>query len=203
MDGSRPCSSLLVDLLPPEAELDLREVEDVALAQGGLADALAVHEGAVLAAEVADVEGPPPQEELGVLLRHRVRGEGQGEVGEAAHPERQGVHRDPPQLAAALHEALEVPAEDPRRRPGWGTGGMAGARVSSFPSDPSPAGRRVAALAAALVLLPARLRPPGPAGGAARRELRRLYGAPAQPWERWRRAGVRLPDGREVPREQA
>ena len=112
----------LVDLLPPDPELHLREVEDVSFAQRGLADALAVHERAVLAPEVADVEGAASQEELAVLLRHRVRGEGQGEVGEASDPEGQGLYRDAPQLPAALHEALEVPPERACVRPGSGTG---------------------------------------------------------------------------------
>ncbi|HEX9188439.1 MAG TPA: HEAT repeat domain-containing protein [Vicinamibacteria bacterium] len=60
----------------------------------------------------------------------------------------------------------------------------------------------IAALAAALVLLPAASPPPGPEERLAV-ELRRLYGAEARPGERWRRSVVRLPDGREVPREQA
>ena len=62
---------------------------------------------------------------------------------------------------------------------------------------------RVAALAALLVLLPAAGPVPGPALRLAS-GLRQLYGGSAQPWERWgRRSAVRLPDGREVPREEA
>jgi hypothetical protein len=61
----------------------------------------------------------------------------------------------------------------------------------------------VAALAALLVLLPAAGPVPGPALRLAS-GLRQLYGGSAQPWERWgRRSAVRLPDGREVPREEA
>jgi hypothetical protein len=62
---------------------------------------------------------------------------------------------------------------------------------------------RLVALAAFLVLLPG-LRPePGP-GTSLAAGLRQLYGGSVQPWERWRRrSAVRLPDGREVPREAA
>ena len=112
-DGGRLEGLLLrlVDLLPPDPELHLREVEDVALAQRRLAQALAVDEGAVLAPEVPDMEDAALQEELGVLLRDRVRGQGQGEAVEPADPERQRLDRDPAQLPSALDEALEVEAD--------------------------------------------------------------------------------------------
>ena len=62
---------------------------------------------------------------------------------------------------------------------------------------------RATPLAALLVLLPGASPPPGPDDRLAV-ELRRLYGGAVQPWERWRRRStVRLPDGREVAREQA
>jgi hypothetical protein len=61
----------------------------------------------------------------------------------------------------------------------------------------------VAALAAVLVLLPGASPAPGP-GESLAPGLRQLYGGSVQPWERWRRrSAVRLPDGREVPREEA
>ena len=62
---------------------------------------------------------------------------------------------------------------------------------------------RAAALAAVLVLLPGASPAPGPEETLAA-GLRQLYGGSVQPWERWRRrSAVRLPDGREVPREEA
>jgi hypothetical protein len=62
---------------------------------------------------------------------------------------------------------------------------------------------RAAALAAVLVLLPGASPAPGPEESLAA-GLRQLYGGTVQPWERWRRgSAVRLPDGREVPREEA
>jgi hypothetical protein len=61
----------------------------------------------------------------------------------------------------------------------------------------------VAALAAALALAPSACPRPAPATSLAA-GLRQLYGGSVQPWERWgRRVAVRLPDGREVPREAA
>jgi hypothetical protein len=49
-----------------------------------------------------------------------------------------------------------------------------------------------------------RARAPAPEADALAGQLRRLYGPPTAPWERWwRRQKVRLPDGREVAREQA
>ena len=62
---------------------------------------------------------------------------------------------------------------------------------------------RVAALAAALALLPGASSAPGPEERLAA-DLRRLYRGEARPGERWRRRAVaRLADGREVPREEA
>jgi hypothetical protein len=61
----------------------------------------------------------------------------------------------------------------------------------------------VAALAAALVLVPGACPRPTPEATLAA-TLRQLYGGSVQPWERWgRRSAVRLSDGREVPREAA
>src|SRR6266508_1481431 len=49
-----------------------------------------------------------------------------------------------------------------------------------------------------------RSRPPSARGRALADDLRRLYGPSPEPGERWRRRSTaRLPDGREVPREQA
>ena len=62
------------------------------------------------------MERPPAQEELGVLLRDRVGGEGEGEPGEPPDPERQRMDGDPPELPSALHEALQVEAGRARRR---------------------------------------------------------------------------------------
>jgi hypothetical protein len=62
---------------------------------------------------------------------------------------------------------------------------------------------RAVALAAVLVLLPGASPTPGPEETLAA-GLRQIYGGSVQPWERWRRgSAVRLPDGREVPREEA
>ena len=60
-----------------------------------------------------------------------------------------------------------------------------------------------AVLGAVLVLLPGASPRPGPEESLAA-GLRQLYGGSVQPWERWRRrTAVRLPNGREVPREEA
>jgi len=73
--------------------------------------------------------------------------------------------------------------------------------VTHFTWTVKPA--RAAALAGVLVLLPGASPPPGPDESLAT-GLRQLYGGSVQPWERWRRrSAVRLPDGREVPREEA
>jgi hypothetical protein len=62
---------------------------------------------------------------------------------------------------------------------------------------------RAVALAAFLAFLPSASPAPAPEERLAN-ELRRLYGGSVQPWERWgRRSTVRLPDGSEVPRDQA
>ena len=194
VEGSRPGSGL-VELLTPHAELHLREVQDVALAQPCLADALAVHEGAVLAAEVPDPQLAAAQLDVGVLLRDRLGGEVQRETVEPADAERERVDREAPQLASALDQALQVEADHSR------------ARVSSFPSGP----RRVD---------PARRAPDGARPGArccTPGPLALPTRASFSPWscaastprpaarsERWqRRAKVRLPDGREVERSLA
>jgi hypothetical protein len=58
--------------------------------------------------------------------------------------------------------------------------------------------------AAGLGLAACRARASDPGAAALAGELRRLYGPATAPWERWRRRQtVRLPDGREVAREQA
>ena len=98
----------LVELLAADAELHLREVHDVALADPGLADALAVDEGAVLAAEVANPERPVPQLDLRVLLRDRLGGEVQREPLEPTDAEGERVDGDASQLASALDQALQV-----------------------------------------------------------------------------------------------
>lgn len=62
---------------------------------------------------------------------------------------------------------------------------------------------RALALAALFVLLRGASPPAGPDVRLAE-ELRQLYASPVRPGERWRRpSAVRLPDGREVPRETA
>ena len=62
---------------------------------------------------------------------------------------------------------------------------------------------RVAVLTTFLALLPGAGTAPGPVATLAA-GLRQLYGGSVRPWERWRRrSAVRLPDGREVPREAA
>ncbi len=73
--------------------------------------------------------------------------------------------------------------------------------VTHFTWTVKPA--RAAAMAAVLVLLPGASPAPGPEETLAD-GLRQLYGGSVQPWERWRRRStVRLPDGREVSREEA
>jgi hypothetical protein len=73
--------------------------------------------------------------------------------------------------------------------------------VTHFTWTVKPA--RAAALAAVLVLLPGASPAPGPEETLAD-GLRQLYVGSVQPWERWRRrSSVRLPDGREVSREEA
>ena len=207
MDGSRACSSASSISCRPTRNSTWAKWRMSPSRSARLADALAVDEGAVLAPEVADVERPPAQEELGVLLRDRVGGEGEGEPGEPPHPERQ---REAPRSAGA---AVRPPRGSRGRsascaRAARGQGGRtSGPRVSSLRRCAFLArqlGRTgPAALAGLLVLLPGAPRRRGPDERLAA-ELRRAYEAPARPSERWRRRPVvRLPDGREVPREEA
>ena len=129
------------------------------------------------------MKGAAAQEELGVLLRHRVRGEGQGEVGEASHPEGQ---RAAPRCAAAVG----LPPRGSRGTTGtWApavrvrdgkplVGRVSSCAVTRLTRTVRPA--RVPALAVLLALLPGAGPAPGPeldlAAG-----LRQLYAGSVRP----------------------
>jgi hypothetical protein len=63
--------------LGAEAELELREVEHVALADRDVHHAVAVEERAVPALEIVDAQDRAVGVDLGVVLRDRLRGEGE------------------------------------------------------------------------------------------------------------------------------
>ncbi len=77
-----------------EAELEVGEVEDVAFAEGRIVDGGAVHEGAVLAAQVPQAQAGAAPVQLGVGLRDRVGRQHQLKAVPAADPERQDGDRD-------------------------------------------------------------------------------------------------------------
>ena len=67
-----------------------------------------------------------------------------------------------------------------------------------------PSRLRAAALAGLLLLvLPAASSPPASGVERLLADLRGIYPRSVEPWERWRRPTVPMPDGREVPREEA
>ncbi len=108
----------VLELLPTQAELELREVDDVAFVDGGIAHPVAVDERPVLALEVADSEGLAVLVELGVLLRYGVRGQAELEPGLPTYPEGERVDRDSPELPAAFHEAFQEPTKSGGARRG-------------------------------------------------------------------------------------
>jgi hypothetical protein len=94
-----------------EAELEVREVYDVALPDEGVGDAVAVDEGAVGAVQVTDAQILPLLVDLRVFLRDRLRGEGQAEAGSAPDLEGQGMYGEAPQLLPAIDEAFQEPSD--------------------------------------------------------------------------------------------
>jgi hypothetical protein len=92
-----------------DAELEVREVQHVALGERGVLDDAAVEVRAVGAAEVAHAQAGPAPVDLGVQLRDGVRGQHQLEPLPAADAERQDVQGDPPQ-PRVLAARLQVPA---------------------------------------------------------------------------------------------
>src|SRR5262249_280652 len=95
-------------LVHAHAELEVREVDDVALLELRVRDEPPVHEGAVRAAEVADAEGVDVQGDLGVLLGNGVRGKGQGRPRAPGDPDGQGTNQDAPAVAP-FGPALQEP----------------------------------------------------------------------------------------------
>ena len=111
----RPCSrpvgvaARLGHVGAAHAELEVGEVDDVALDERHVLDERAVHEAAVAAAQVAEPEVLAAPVDLRVQLRDRVRGQHQLEPLAAPDAERQRV--DPNALdRPAVGNSLEVPA---------------------------------------------------------------------------------------------
>ena len=91
------------------AELEVGEVDDVALDERRVLDERAVDEAAVAAAQVAQAQVLAARVDLGVELRDRVGRQHQLEALAAAHPERQRADAHAAQRPA-LRDVLEVPA---------------------------------------------------------------------------------------------
>ncbi len=105
-----------LDLLAPQAILDLGDVQNVSLAQPGVLDPLAVHERAVLASEIDDPKPSVLEQDLGVLFRHGVGAQREAEAREAAEPKGERTDRGAPELAPSFNQALQVPAKNTSRR---------------------------------------------------------------------------------------
>ena len=103
------------DVGAAEAELEVGEVQHVALAERRVLDEGPVQEGAVPAAEVPQPQARPEGVDLGVGLRDGVGGQDQLEAVAAADAEGQGVDPHAPERAA-LGDGLQVPARLADRR---------------------------------------------------------------------------------------
>ncbi len=99
----------LVDVRAAHAELEVREVHDVALDERRVLDLRPVDEAPVAAAEVAQPQVLAAPVDLRVELRDRVGRQHQLEPLPAADPERQHVDRHALQ-PAAFRDGLQVPA---------------------------------------------------------------------------------------------
>ena len=106
---------LVLHVRAAEAELEVGEVQDVALAERRVLDQGPVQEGAVLAAEVAQPQAGTQGVDLRVRLGDGVRGQHQLEPVAAADAEGQRVDPDAPERAA-LGDGLQVPARLADRR---------------------------------------------------------------------------------------
>ena len=93
----------------PDAELEVGEVDDVAVDQRRVLDQRTVDEAAVAAVQVPKPQLLPAQVDLGVELRDRLGGQHQLEALAAADPERHRADAHAPQRSA-LGDGLEIPA---------------------------------------------------------------------------------------------